>query len=143
MPEEKMETGPLFWVIAIVVLVWNGMGAASFIMQLVPAGLEGMPDKYRVVVEGRPVWATVAFGFEAAASVLGALGLLLRRSWAYSAFVVAFLALLVRLFHAAPVQVAGGQFTLGEMVLTVVMPIAISMVLVWFSNWLKRIGVLL
>ncbi len=130
----------LFWLIAILALVWNGMSALNFITQV--TGSEGLPEKYANFVDSRPVWATAGFGVSAAASVLGSIGLLLRRRWAYQTFLVAFLGMLVTLLFAAPVQVVSGKFSVAELILSVVMPLAISIFLVWYSGRSREAGAL-
>ena len=131
-----------FWTIAVLALFWNGMGAMNFISQMGPNAIDQFPEKYQDIIRTRPVWGTWAFGIGAVTSVLGSVSLLFRRGIAKPLFIIAFLAVLVTLLPAAPVQLVSGEFSTGEIILTVVMPILVSIFLVWYSNRAKDRGVL-
>ena len=129
-----------FWLIAIAALIWNAMGALNLAAQLSPEGLASFPEKYQEIVRSQPVFIKVAFGIAAVTSVLGSLAMLMRRSLALALFFVSFLAILVTLLHSAPLQMLSDDFSMGENVLTILLPIIISALLVKYSNDLKKRG---
>ena len=50
-----------FWVIGVVALLFNVGGIINFFMQTNPDTVAEMRDSFRLIVEGRPGWATGAF----------------------------------------------------------------------------------
>ena len=129
-----------FWLIAVVALIWNGMGAMKVFMQFSAEGVAGFPEKYRAIIVDRPLWATVAFVFGAFTSVLGAIALLMRRAWAVPVFVISMIGLVVTLFHAASLQIVLGAFSGAELILTVAMPILLSGFLIWYARRARDTG---
>lgn len=74
----------LFWIVAVLALLWNLFGVLMFWQNLAmtPEQVAVLPDAQRQVTLARPDWTFVPFGIGTVAGVLGALGLLLRRRWA-------------------------------------------------------------
>ncbi len=72
-----------FWTIGAVALIWNAMGVINFLSQMNVETLAAMPALHRVIIEGRPAWATGAFAIAVFGGALGCLPLLLRKSAAY------------------------------------------------------------
>ena len=67
-----------FWVIGAVALIWNGMGAINYGMQMNPDMLASYRESERAIIEGRPAWATAGFAFAVFGGTLGSVLLLLR-----------------------------------------------------------------
>jgi uncharacterized membrane protein len=44
-----------FWVIGIVLLVWNLMGVINFFMQMNTDAIASFPESHRAIIEGRPL----------------------------------------------------------------------------------------
>jgi hypothetical protein len=76
-----------FWIISAGALIWNGMGVMNFIMQMSPETLAGYPEPARVLVAGRPTWATGGFAIAVFGGALGCVLLLLRNAAAFHVFV--------------------------------------------------------
>ena len=142
MTSDAPRAGIFFWFVAIIALFWNSSGAMNFFMQMSAENLDNFPSKYQELISLRPTWATIAFGFGAITSVFGAIALLMRRAWAFALFVISFLAVLITLAYSAPLQVASGLFSIGELVMTILLPIAFSTYLVIFSKRYVEAGVL-
>lgn len=114
-----------FWLIAIVALLWNLLGVAMFIMQIAasPETVAAMPAEQRQVYEATPAWLNIAFAVAVFGGVIGALGLLLKRRWAVTFFLISLLALLAQIVGAyavTPVWEAYGPAGLAMPVLLVV-----------------------
>ncbi len=88
-----------FRVVAGVALLWNVLGVVAFIGQqtMDPATL---PPAERSFYEATPAWATAAFAVAVFAGVLGCIGLLLRKSWAVTVFLVSLLGIVVQIGHS-------------------------------------------
>lgn len=120
-----------FWVVGVVALVWNLMGAMNFIMQMNPETLAEMPESYRAVVEARPAWATGAFAIAVFGGALGCLLLLLRKSAAYYVFITSLLGVLVQV-----------TTTLDQLsaIIGVGVSVLVAVFLIWYSKYAERKG---
>jgi hypothetical protein len=74
----------LFWIVAVLALLWELFGVAMFWQTLVmsPDAVAALPDAQRQITLARPGWTFLPFGIGTIAGVLGAVGLLLRNRWA-------------------------------------------------------------
>ena len=52
---------PVFWMIALLGLIWNALGCFNFALQMDPDALADVPPAYRAVIAHRPGWVTAAF----------------------------------------------------------------------------------
>mgnify|MGYP006198106437 FL=1 len=114
-----------FWVIAIAALLWNLLGVAMFFLQvtMTPETVAAMPAEQRQVYEATPGWLNIAFAVAVFGGVIGALGLLLKKRWAVTFFLISLLALLMQIVGAyavTPVWEAYGPAGLGMPILLVV-----------------------
>ena len=50
-----------FWLIAIITLVWNILGSVNFLVQMNPEMHTAYRENERLIIEGRPIWATAGF----------------------------------------------------------------------------------
>lgn len=126
-----------FWVISVVTLIWNILGAANFFVQMNPDMLEAYRESERAIVEGRPAWATGTFALAVFAGALGSVLLLLRRSAAFPLFVASFVGVVGTLIHSISV---GIEFGFGEMLGIILMPLFVAAFLIWYSRFTARRG---
>ena len=128
-----------FWIVAAIALIWSAMTAMNFAMQLTPGGADALPDHYRPILENRPTWATVAFGLSALGMLFGAIAMFARRRLAVALFYIAFIATLVSVTYSAPMQMLY-EFSTGEMILSVVLPLLIAAFLPFLANRTRKLG---
>lgn len=98
MSEESISGTPRsFLIIGIVALLWNLMGVMSYVMQVTmsPEALGNMPEAERALYESMPAWVTGAFAISVFGGVLACIGLLLKKAWCVSVFLVSFAAIIV------------------------------------------------
>ena len=126
-----------FWVICIVMLIWNALGAINFIVQMNPEMVESYRETERAIILGRPVWATFGFVLAVFGGTVGCVLLLLRRSIAFYVFVASLIGVIVTIGHAISL---GIDFGIGEIAGILLMPLVIAAFLVWYSNWVKAKG---
>lgn len=76
------------WVVGIVSLLWNAMGAMDFIMtQMKPeVWLKAFTPEQVEYIQGFPLWSVLAWGVGTLGSFLGSVLLLLRRGAAFHLF---------------------------------------------------------
>lgn len=126
-----------FWVIGVVTLIWNVMGSINFFVQMNPEMLTSYRDTERLIIEGRPVWATVGFAVAVFGGAMGSLLLLLKKSVAYYLFIASLLGVIVTMAHALGV---GIKFGLGEILGIILMPMMVAVFLIWYSKLAKSKG---
>jgi len=112
--------------IAIVSLVWNLMGVAAFIAQLLmtPEAIAALPQAEQELIANTPLLATIAFAFAVFGGAIGSMALLMKKSIAVAWFTFSLLGIAVQMFHAFFVLNSFAVFGPGGLI----MPI---MVIVW------------
>ncbi len=87
-----------FWVVSVVALVWNLIGLAAFVMQVLMTeeAIAALPEEQQPLYENIPVWATLAFAVATIGGTLGCVGLLMRKAWSFPVFVLSVLGVLVQ-----------------------------------------------
>ena len=89
----------LFWVIAVVLLLWNFTGLMFYYGQvtMTPEMMaETFSEVERAFMEQTPVWSTAAYATAVTAGVIGAVLMLLRKALALPLFIVSFAAVLIQ-----------------------------------------------
>ena len=119
-----------FWIIAIIALVWNGMGVLAYLGRAFATDemIAAMPEEAQAeFLMEFPAWYTAAFALAVFCGVLGALSLLIRKNWAYVLFIISALGAItqhVYLFANTDVP-------------SLIMPVLVIVVclfLVWFAK---------
>ncbi len=128
-----------FMPVAVVALLWNLMGCAAYLMDvmLTPEAVEAMPADQQALYAARPAWAVAAYAFAVWGGALGCVGLLLRKRWAKGAFLASLLGLIVQdaaLFGMSPVPLSATIYALQGMVLV------IAVLLLMLANRASRDG---
>ena len=88
-----------FWAIAMGALIWNAMGVFAYFSQMTASSqqlAEAYPAAELAILEATPVWATSAFAIAVFGGLIGAIVLLLRKSWARIVFIISLAAVLVQ-----------------------------------------------
>ncbi|MDG3583682.1 hypothetical protein [Galbibacter pacificus] len=91
-----------FWIIALFALVWNLMGAGSFIghISMSHESLLALPDTERKLLMSYPTWIEVVYALAAFTGVLASIGLLLRKKWAKLLFIISLIAVTVQMVYS-------------------------------------------
>jgi len=92
-----------FWIVAALGLVWNLMGCLNFVTQMNADTVAQMPELYQLIIQSRPLWATLAFGFAVFGGAVGCILLLLRRRGATVALLVSLIAVGVTVIQTVSV----------------------------------------
>jgi len=133
----------LFWVIALLGLLWNIGGCINYIMQTKPDFVASLPETHRAIIEGRPAWATGGFAVGVFGGVIGCLFLLLRKHLAALAFMISLIGILVTMVHTVRVAVANENFSTNEIFVMIILPIIVANFLIGVTlfavkrNWLS------
>ncbi len=89
-----------FKVVAVVALLWNLLGCVAFFsdLRLSADDLARLPEAQQALYAARPGWAVAATAIAVFGGVLGCIGLLLRKKWAFPVFVLSLLGILIQDF---------------------------------------------
>ena len=121
-----------YWLISGVTLIYNGAGVVNFMSQMSAESVADLPESYRLVVEARPDWATIAFAVAVFGGLVGCILLLMRNSVAYYIFGASLAGAIVTMAHIllmrGPVEAPTG-FIVGNLV-----QIAVTVFLLWYSR---------
>jgi hypothetical protein len=130
-----------FWAVAVLGLLWQLFGVAMYLMHVgvLPGDAGQMSEAERSLMESSPVWVTALFAIGVFAGALGALGLVLRKSWARPLLLLSLVAVILQF---------GGWLLMTEAVAVIgptvfVMPaiiVAVAILLVWVANTALRRG---
>ncbi|MEM9530421.1 MAG: hypothetical protein AAGA23_05850 [Pseudomonadota bacterium] len=85
--------------IAGIGLVWNLIGLAAFVNQMV-MDTSGLPDLQRTFHDTMPLWAKVAFGAAVIMGVVGCAALLTGQSWAWMALTISLIGIVLQNLHS-------------------------------------------
>jgi len=126
-----------FWVIGVFALLWNGLGAVNYLMQVNADTLAMYREAERAIIESRPAWATGGFAIAMFSGALGSILLLLKKSAAFYAFIVSLLGVILTAIHTAGVDY---DLSAGQIFAFAVMPLLVAAFLVWYSKLTERKG---
>ena len=118
-----------FWILSIIALVWNGMGVNIYLQQAFKTeSYQTMYSEEQLEIAANvPAWVTAAFAIAVFAGALGAIGLLLRKTWAVKLWFLSLIAVIIQMGYTL---INGYE---SSIVMTV-MIILFALFFVWFSR---------
>ncbi|MEQ8546302.1 MAG: hypothetical protein RIC03_00235 [Cyclobacteriaceae bacterium] len=125
-----------FLVVAIVMVVWNLMGVAAFIVDITTSeeAIAALPAAERELYGKFPVWTKVAYFIAVFAGTLGAIGLVLKKKWAKPVLIVSLVGVIVQMLHSLFIADSMEVYGPGAVVMPV-MVILFGIFLVWMANY--------
>lgn len=83
---------------AILALIWNALGCVAYLadVRTTPEEIAALPLAQQQLLASRPAWAVAGSAIAVWAGLLGSLGLLLRRRWAFPVFVASLIGVMVQ-----------------------------------------------
>ena len=127
-----------FWLVCILALLWNVGGAINYIMQTNLEIVSKLPESHRAIIEGRPIWATGGFAIGVFGGAIGCLLLLFKKSYALYIFIISLLGIFTTMVHTINVAASKISFSIGEILVMIVVPIIVAALLVWYSKLVIR-----
>ncbi len=127
-PASKTTTPWHIWLIGVLALLWNCMGAFDYVMTITR-------------FYSFPLWVDVSWGLYLLAGIFGAVALLFRKRWAISMFALSLVAMVITslyIFATNGLSVSGG---VGALIFTA-MTFIIAVALLLYALRLARKGVL-
>ena len=143
MTTEPTKPATSFWVVAILALIWNGMGAAAYLgtVTMTQETLDAMPEAQRNLVMSTPSWATGAFALAVWGGLVASLLLLMRKKFATTVFIASFAGIVVQMSHAFFMTNSIEVYGPGGMIMPV-MVLAFGAYLIYFSRNATANGIL-
>ena len=123
---------PVFWMIALLGLIWNALGCFNFALQMDPDALADVPPAYRAVIADRPGWVTATFAVAVFGGALGCVLMLLRRATARPALFLSLVGVALNMGHALWVGAAAPCGV--SLVISSGMSLAVAAGLVWYTH---------
>ncbi len=127
--------------VVIVALLWNLMGCAAFVadLMLTPEDVAKLSAADQALYAARPGWSVIATGIAVVGGALGCLGLLIRKRWALPLLALSLIGVIVQdiaLFGLTDLAAQPGSVAL--VLQGVVLLIAVG--LVWLARTAARRG---
>jgi hypothetical protein len=132
------------WVVGVVALLWNAMGAFDYTMTETrnASYMKDFTPEQLTYFYSFPKWVIATWALSVWGGVLGSVALLLRRRWAFLVFAVSLATMAITFVHnfllTDGLAVMGGA---GALVFAAAI-VAVGLALVVYSRWLVRRGVL-
>lgn len=92
-----------FWIVSTLALLWNLIGVSQYLAQELMTDEDKAlmtPDQLSLL-ENTPTWLTAAFAIAVWFGVIASIGLLMRKKWAKSVFLVSFIAVVIQMGYSA------------------------------------------
>ncbi len=124
-----------FWIVSGIALLWNLLGVMAYMAQvtLSPEALQALPENERTLIEATPAWATGAFAIAVWGGTLGAILLLLRRTFATPILIISLIGVVVQMIHAFFISNSIEVYGPGGMAMPAMVMI-FAIFLIWFSR---------
>jgi len=139
----RPRTPILFWIVAVLALLWNFMGAFDYLATQLELDFymshfsEAQLDHFY----GFPKWAVSAWAFAVWGALVGSIGLLLRRSWSVWAFGISLAGLVITSIYNLGLSNGIEMMGMGDMIFTAVIWV-VAIFLLWYSKQQAKTGVL-
>lgn len=123
-----------FTVVAVIALIWNLLGLAAFVMQLMmtPEMIAALPEAEQELYKTLPLWALVAFGAAVIGGSLGCLMLAIRRALAVPLLLISLVGVCVQMTHSFFFSKTFEVYGPGGMIMPI-MVLLIAVFLLWLS----------
>jgi len=125
-----------FWLLSILMLLWNLSGVASFVYHVFfsEEAFAAMPEAEREIMINYPLFAKVAFAIAVFGGLMGCIGLLAKRKWAKPFFLASLIGIAIQITHdlfMTPMMEVYGN----DALLMPVLILGFGLFLIWFSNY--------
>ncbi|MCB0459514.1 MAG: hypothetical protein KDC74_05810 [Flavobacteriaceae bacterium] len=124
-----------FWIISVIALLWNAMGVNAYIQQAYKTdSFKAMYTEEQLdMIANTPAWATAAFAVAVFGGILGSLGLLLRKKWAKSLFLLSLLGIIVQMTYNLFISKAMEVYGPGAVIMPILV-LVVGVFLLWYSK---------
>ena len=128
-----------YWVISVLLLIWNGMGVTAYLTQAF-SNYESLSASYPAeevaIMQSMPAWATAGFAVAVFTGLLGVIALLARKGIARWLFILSLIGVFVQ--HSWTFGMSGLVDIVGAE--RMIMPLIVVVICV-FQIWYAGIGI--
>jgi len=131
-----------YWAAAIIALLWTLLGVVAWTLDLLmdPADLAQLPAGQQALYVARPAWVFVLYAVAVFSGFAGAIGLLMRRRWVTTLFLLSLAAVVIQfgyiLFGMDAIALLGP----GKALPFPIMITLFGVFLLWFARYARRHG---
>lgn len=131
-----------YWAVAVLALLWMLLGVFAWIMDLrmTPEQLATLAPGQQQLYAARPQWVFVVYAIAVFSGLAGAIGLLLRKRWATTYFLVSLVAVVIQFGYTLFVMDAIGVLGAGMALPFPLVIVAFAVFLLWFARYARRHG---
>jgi len=131
-----------YWAVAVLALLWMLLGVFAWIMDLrmTPEQLATLDPGQQQLYAARPQWVFVVYAIAVFSGLAGAIGLLLRKRWATTYFLVSLVAVVIQFGYTLFVMDAIGVLGAGMALPFPLVIVAFAVFLLWFARYARRHG---
>jgi len=126
-----------FWVLGILMLIWNVMGCLNFLMQMNPEIIASYRDFEQALILNRPLWATLAFAIAVFGGAIGCILLLFKKTISFYVLIASFIGTVITMAHTLNANI---YFSFGDMIAIIILPILIATFLIGYEKYSERKG---
>lgn len=132
----------LFWVVAVILLLWNFMGAAAFITDNFFTELlsESYSEIQIAYVRDTPLWAKIMYGIATLGGLLAAILLIARKTAAVKVYLVSLLAVIIHTIYQVGISDATEIFETFEGLVFPLIIVVLAIFEYWFSKYSNSKG---
>ncbi|WP_338502808.1 hypothetical protein V6R86_05700 [Sphingomonas kaistensis] len=127
-----------FWMGAVAVLLFMGVGVAGYLVTMMTP-LEQMPAEQQAKMAAMPGWQTAVYAVAVWSGLLGAIGLLLRRSWSVVALLVSLIGAIGTFLPFLVVSQVRALGTMGDAIAAAIV-IGLCAASLWFAHHSQQKG---
>jgi hypothetical protein len=137
MKTEKLRLPVWFWIVTIFFLLWNILGVFSFFQHtfISDEAMAQLSAPERELYSEYPLWSNVLFAIAVLFGFVGSLGLVLRKKWSKTAFVISLIAVVPQMIHNVFLTTSIKVYGMAQAITMPILVVLIAIFLVWFSNF--------
>lgn len=135
MENHSIKVPTWYWVVAIFFLLWNLMGVGSFFSQVLMTDemMALLPEAEQELYTSYPFWTYIAFAIAVFGGTVGCIGLLLRKKWAKTAFIISLVAIIPQMTYGIFFTKTAEVYGAAAMFMPV-MIVVVGFFLVWYAG---------
>lgn len=136
MENQKTKTKKWFWFVSIFFLLWNLLGVLSFFFHaFISANIpEDLPENEKALYGEYPLWTYLVFAMAVLGGIIGSIGLVMRKKWSRTAFIISLLAVIPQMTHNVFFTSAIEVYGITQAVTMPILVVVFAAFLVWFSD---------
>ena len=132
-----------FWLVALLAVLWNSGGVMDFTMTHTQneAYMAAFTEAQRAYFYGYPLWASVVWAMGVFGAFLGAILLFFRSRFAFHAFVISLLGMVLSFGYQFFSETPDDLYTFANMAFTAAIWL-VAVLLLWYSVAMQKRGIL-